>query len=154
MMPLVPVRDLVLSVICFCFLIHDANAANCLRFAEEARSAIKTHVAAVQRFEHEASDRLKGLDSRPFEFVRDEAKKTAAIIAEPKALADEEDLKRCRNFTQPIRRICAEATMLLGEILEKHVTDSKPAHDKERYAGAMAECEKLMNLKPLKSAIR
>ena len=131
-----------------------ANAASCRGFAKEAQAAIKQHVVAIQRFEHEASDRLKGLDSRPFDFLRDEAKKIAAIIGEPKALADEEELKRCRNATQPIRKICADAAQLLVEVLDKHVADAKPDYDKPRYAAAMAECEKLMSLKPLKSAIR
>ena len=147
-------KSVLLSAACLFFLIPDANAADCRWFGRDAQRAIKHHVAALQRDEHEASDRLNGLDSRPFEFLRDEAKKTAAIIAEPKALADEENLKRCRNATHPIRKICAEAAQLLVEILEKHVTDSKPDYDKPRYATAMAECEKLMNLKPLKSAIR
>jgi hypothetical protein len=135
-------------------LTYDASAASCRWFAKDAQSAIKRHVAALQRYEHEASDRLKGLDSRPFEFLRDEAKKTAVLVAEPKAVADEEALKRCRNATQPIRKICADATLFLVEILEKHAADSKPDYDKPRYAAAMGECEKLMNLKPLKSAIR
>jgi len=145
---------LVISGACLLYLPHYANAASCRWFAKEAQSEIKKPVAALQRYEHEASDRLKGLDSRPFEFLRDEAKKTATIIGEPKALADEEKLKRCRNPTQPIRKICADATLLLVEILEKHVVDPKPDYDKQRYATAMAECEKVMNLKPVKSAIR
>ena len=147
-------KCLSLSVFCVVYLTQNANAASCRWFGKEAQSAIKDHVAALQRYEHETSDRLKGLDSRPFEFLRDEAKKTAAIIAEPKALADEEDLKRCRNATHPIRKICADASGLLVEILEKHVGDPKPDYDKPRYATAMAECEKLMDLKPLKSVLR
>ena len=147
-------KYLYLSVVCLVFLPQNANAASCRWFGKEAQSAVKIHVATLQRYEREASDRLKGLDSRPFEFLRDEAKKTAAIIGEPKALADEEELKRCRNATQPIRKICAGAAQLLMEILDKHVADSKPEFDRPRYATAMAECEKLMNLKPLRSAIR
>jgi hypothetical protein len=147
-------KYLCLSVFCVVCLPHNANAASCRWFGKEAQSAIKTHVAALQRNEHEASDRLKGLDSRPFEVLRDAAKKTAAIIGEPKALVDEEELKRCRNATQPIRKICAGAAQLLVEILDKHVADSKPEFDRPRYASAMAECEKLMDLKPLRSAIR
>ena len=143
-----------LSVLCFVYLIQNASAASCRWFGKEAQSAIRHHVAALQRYEHEAFDRLKGQDSRPFEFLRDEAKKIAAIIGEPKALADEEDLKRCRNATQPIRRICADASQRLVEIFEKHVADSKPDYDKPGYAAAIAECEKLMNLKPRKSAVR
>ncbi len=153
-MPALIEKYLLLPVFYLIFLSHHANAASCRWFGKEAQSAIKHHIAALQRYEHEASDRLKGRDSRPFEFLRDEAKKAAAIIAEPRALADEEELKRCRNATQPIRKICAEATQRLVEIFEKHAADSKPDYDKPRYASAMAECEKLMDLKPLKSAIR
>jgi hypothetical protein len=136
------------------FLTHHTNAASCLRFGKEAQSAIKSHVTALQRYEHEAADRLKGLDSRPFEFLRDEVRKTASVVGDPKALADEDDLKRCRNATRPIRKICAEAAQMLVELLEKHVTAPKPEYDKAKYAGVMGECEKLMDLKPLKSAIR
>jgi hypothetical protein len=148
------VKYLAFIIIYLALLTSNASAASCQRFAGEAQSAIKSHVAALQRYEHEASDRLKGLDSRPFEFLRDEARKTAAIIGEPKALADEEELKRCRNATQPIRKMCAEAAQMLVDVLEKHVADAKPEYDKPPYATAIAECEKLMGLKPVKSVIR
>jgi len=147
-------KSLFIAATCLSFLISGANAASCSRFAREAQAAIKTHVAALQRTEHEASDRLKGLDSRPFDFLRDEAKKTAAMIGEPKALADEEELKRCRNATRPIRKICAEAAQMLLDVLERHVADARAEYDKPRYAAAIGECEKLMDLKPLKSAVR
>ena len=75
--------------------------------------------------EHEASDRLKGLDSRPFDFLLGEARKTAAIIADPAALKDEEDRERCRNATRPIRKICAGAAQALVEILDKHVASAQ-----------------------------
>ena len=147
-------KYLVLPAICLVSLISDGNSASCRGFAKEAQAAIKIHVVALQRYEHEASDRLKGLDSRPFEFLRDEAKRTAAIIGDMKAVTDEEELKRCRNPTQPIRKICADAAQLLVDVLDKHAAEAKPDYDKPRYAAATAECEKLMNLKPLKSAIR
>lgn len=147
-------KIVVFAICCHVYLIQHANAADCRWFGREAQSAIKTHVAALQRYEHEASDRLKGHDSRPFEFLLAEARKTGAVIGEPKALADEEALKRCRNATHPIRKICAEAAQMLVEVLEKHVATPKPEYDKAKYAGAMAECEKLMDLKPVKSAIR
>ena len=143
-----------ISSFCWIVLIHDASAVDCRWFARDAQKAIKTHVAALQRLEHEASDRTKGLDSRPFEFLRDEAKKTAAIIADPAALKREEGLERCRNATHPIRKICAGSAQLLVEVLEKHVANPKPDYDKPQYAEAMASCEKLMDLKPLKSVIR
>jgi len=74
--------------------------------------------------------------------------------SDPVALADEEDLKRCRNATTPIRAICAGSAQLLVDVLEKHVTSPKPDYDKPQYAEAIIECEKLMGLKPLKSVIR
>jgi hypothetical protein len=112
------------------------------------------HVAALQRTEHEASDRLKGLDSRPFDFLLGEARKTTAVIADPAALKDEEELKRCRNITRLIRKLCADAAQRFVDILEKHAAAEKPEYDKPQYASLMTECEKLMGLKPLRSVIR
>jgi hypothetical protein len=143
-----------ISSICWIILTHDASAADCRWFARDAQKAIKTHVAALQRLEHEASDRTKGLDTRPFDVLRDEAKKTTAIIANPLALKREEGLERCRKATHPIRKICAGSAQLLVEVLEKHVANPKPDYDKPQYAEAMGSCEKLMNLKSLKSVIR
>ena len=143
-----------ISLSCCLFLTHQSNAADCRWFARNAQTAIKTHVAALQRLEHEASDRTKGLDTRPFDVLRDEAKKTTAIIADPAALKDEEELERCRNLTVPIRKICAGSAQLLVDVLEKHVANPKPDYDRPQYAEAIVACEKLMDLKPLKSAIR
>ena len=131
-----------------------ANAASCRGFGREAQAAIRSHVASLQRIEHEASDRLKGLDSRPFEYLVGEARRIAAIIADPTALKDEEGLERCRNATAPIRKICADATRMLVEILDKYLASPKPDYDKPQYAAAIVACEKLMDLKPLKTAIR
>jgi hypothetical protein len=135
-------------------LIEDASAASCRGFAREARAAIGAAVAALQRVESEASDRLKGLDSRPFDFLLGEARKTMVLIADPAALKDEEELARCRNATRPIRKLCADAAQRLLDILDQHVASAKPEYDKPQYAAAMAECEKLIGVKPLKSALR
>jgi hypothetical protein len=142
------------TICCYCFLIQNASAASCRWFARDAQAAIGTHVAALQRIEHEASDRLKGLDSRPFDFLLGEARKTTAIIADPAALKDEEELARCRNATRPIRKICAGAAQALVDILDKHVASAKPEYDKPPYAATMAACEQAMGSKPLKSLIR
>jgi hypothetical protein len=132
----------------------DVNALSCHRFAQEVKSAIGNHVAALQRVEHEASDRLKGLDSRPFDFLLGEARRTTALIADPAALKDEEALERCRNATRPIRKLCADAARRLVEILDQHRASAKPEYDKAQYATPMGDCEKLMGLRPLKSVIR
>jgi hypothetical protein len=147
-------KTLALSALCWVFLSQSANAADCRWFGRDAQKAIKSHVANLQRLEFEASDRLKGLDTRPFPMLRDDAKKTAAIVVDPAAIKDEEDLKRCRNATWPIRKICADAAEALVAILDKHVATEKAEYDKAAYASAMAACEKHMDLKPLKSLIR
>jgi len=144
----------VLSAVCLVFLTCHASAQSCKNFSAEARAAIGSHVAALRRIEHEASDRLKGRDSRPFEYLAGEARKTTAIIASPAALKLEEQLERCRNSTAPIRKICAGAAQMLADVLEKHVANAKPDYDRPQYAAAMEACEKPMGLKALKSAIR
>jgi hypothetical protein len=106
----------------------------------------------MQRLEHEASDRLKGLDSRPFGFLLGEARKTAAVIADPAPQGA--GGKDCRDPTHPVRRICRDAAQAWVEVLEKHAASPKPDYDKQRFAAAVEDCEKLMNLKPLKSVIR
>ena len=147
-------KSLVLAMACGLFMISDAKAQNCKGFLQSARLAIGGEVAALRRVEHEASDRLKGLDSRPFEVLRDEVRKTAAIIGPPGILKLEEELKRCRNWTVPVRKICADAGQMLADILDKYVAAPKPDYDKAVYAAAARECERLMDMKPLASAIR
>jgi hypothetical protein len=136
------------------FLNQDAKAQDCRGFLQAARKEIGSHVVALQRHEHEASDRLKGLDTRPFDVVLADARETAAIIDNPASLKRDEGLDRCRNATRPVRAICAEAARALVEVLERYVANPKPDYDKPRFADTMAECEKLMDLKPLPSAIR
>ena len=148
------IKYAVMTICCVVLFAYDANALSCRAFGREVKSAIGNQVAALQRIEHEASDRLKGLDSRPFDFLLGEARKVTAIIADPAALEDEEALERCRNATRPIRKLCAAAAERFVEILDKHVATTKPEYDKPAYATLVAECEKLMGLKPLKSAIR
>jgi hypothetical protein len=148
-----PIVSVVTMACCSLFAL-EARAASCPNFVRDAKQAIGKPVAALLRLEHEMSDRIKGLDSRPFEYLRDEVKKTADVISDPAALKREEEATECRNATRPIRKICADATALLVAIIEKHVAAAKPDYDKPQYAAAIAECEKLLGLKPLKTLIR
>lgn len=143
-----------LTVCCVILFARDANALSCRSFPREVKAAIAGHVAALRRYEQEAADRLKGLDSRPYDFLLGEARKTAAIIADPAALKDEEELSRCRNATRAIRKLCADAAQRLVDILDRHVASAKPDYDRAQYGALIGECEKLMELKPLKSVIR
>ena len=146
-------KSIILSAACLFFLIQDANAADCRWFGRDAQRAIKHHVAALQKIEQEASDRLKGLDSRPFDFLLGEARKTIAIIADPVALEQEKDLERCRNLTSPIRRICAEAAQMLVDIIAGMAARNAAAPLPE-YPTAIANCERAMGLVPLKTRQR
>jgi hypothetical protein len=146
-------KFLAFLVLCWTFLAQDASAQDCQNYLQAARADIGKHVATMQRLEHEASDRLKGLDSRPFDFLAGEARKTAAIIADP-ALQGAGGSKDCRDPAHPVRRICVDAAQAWVEVLEKYVASRKPAYDKSRFAAAVEDCEKLMDLKPLKSVIR
>ena len=101
-------KYLALAVVWCISLNQDAKAQDCRGFLQAARKEIGSHVAALQRHEHEASDRLKGLDTRPFDAVLADARKTTAIIDNPASLKLEEGLDRCRNGTRPVRKICAE----------------------------------------------
>jgi hypothetical protein len=38
--------------------------------------------------------------------------------------------------------------------LQKYASTPKPDYDRPRFAASVEDCEKLMDLKPLKSAIR
>lgn len=147
-------KYLVLAISCVIIFASDASAADCRWFGRNAQNAIKAHVEALQRLEFEASDRLKGLDSRPFDFLLGEARKTTTIIADARAIEAEKELQRCRNATQPIRAICAAAAEKLVEILDQHVKSEKPDYDKAAFAQAAAACEKFMDLKPVKSSLR
>ena len=141
-------------MVCLSIFVSDASAADCRWHGRDAQKAIKVHVAAMQRYELEASDRLKGLDSRPFDFLLGEARKTTTIIADPRAIEDEKGLERCRNLTNPIRKVCAIAAEALVEILDKHVKTEKPDYDRAAFAQAAGACEKFMGLKPVNSSIR
>jgi hypothetical protein len=147
-------KSIALAIVCVNFFASNASAADCKWFGRDAQKAIKVHVAALQRLEFEASDRLKGLDSRPFDVLLGEARKTTAIVADARAIEAEKDLERCRNLTSPIRTICAAAAEKLVEILDKHVKSQKPDYDRAAFAQAAAACEKFMDLKPLKSGLR
>src|SRR5882757_9945764 len=78
-MPCGETKYLVLIGLCCILFVQNANAQDCRNYLQAARADIGRHIAALQRLEHEASDRQKGLDSRPFDFLLGEARKTAAI---------------------------------------------------------------------------
>src|SRR5947207_1959291 len=129
-----------LSILYIFFFLQDASAQSCPNYLLAARADIARHVATMQRLEHEASDRSKGLDSRPFDFLLGEARKTAAIIADP-ALQGAGGAKDCRDPAQPVRLICMDAAQAWVDVLAKYVANPKPAYDKLRFGATVGDCE-------------
>ena len=70
----------------------DVDAASCRGYPQGVRAAIKKQVEALRAIEREAADRLKGLDTRPFDYLRDQARAAAGVIGDKDALAAEEGL--------------------------------------------------------------
>jgi hypothetical protein len=149
------VKSVALAAACSLFMMSGASAGlSCKGSLDPARSALAADVGALRTIEQEASDRAKGFDSRPFAVLRDEARRLAASIGPADILELEKTLRRCRNRTYPIHTVCAGAASALADLLDKYAATPKPDYDKAAFAGSMKECEWLMKLPPLKSAIR
>ena len=148
-------KSLMLAAGCSLLIVSDASAElACKGPLGPARSALASDVAALRKIEHEASDRLEGLDTRPFPALRDEARKLAASIGPAFTLELEKGLERCRNRTYPIHTLCAAAANALADVLDKHAAMARPDYDQAAFAESMKRCEWLMDLKPQKSALR
>jgi hypothetical protein len=132
----------------------DVEAASCRGYPQDVRVAIKKHVEALRALEREAADRLKGLDTRTFEYLLVQARGTAAAITDKDAMAKEEGLERCRDGAPPVRRTCAEAAQALVSVIEEQVAGAASKASKQSYAEAMPRCERWMNVMPLSTVFR
>jgi hypothetical protein len=147
----------------------DVGAASCRGYPQGVRAAIKKQVEALRALEREAADRLKGLDTRPFDYLLDRARAAAGVIGDKDALAAEEGLSRCPQSIPPVRRVCTEAAHALVSLLEQQAEGSataqakqaeakqaqaKPADAKQAYARAMPQCERWMEFAPLVTVFR
>lgn len=145
-------------------LSFDAEAASCRGYPQGARAAIKKQVQALRALEREAADRLKGLDTRPFDYLLDQTRAAARMIGEKDALAAEEGLSRCPHSIPPVRRVCAEAAHALVSLIEQQAAGSattqandaeaKQAEAKQAYSRAMPQCERWMEFAPLVTVFR
>ena len=95
----------------------EVEAASCRGHPQSVRVAIKKQIEALRALEREAADRLKGLDTRPFDYLLDRARAAAAVIADKGALAAEAGLSRCPQSIPPVRRVCAEAAHALVSLI-------------------------------------
>ena len=131
-----------------------AEAANCRGYAQDVQAAIKTPVETLRMVEREAADRLVGLDTRPYDYLLGQARAALAIIADRLGLAEEDELKRCRNYIPPVRRTCAAAGEALVVVIAEQASGIASKASKEAYANAMPRCERFVGLSPLKTALR
>ena len=152
----------------------DVDAASCRGYPQGVRAAIKKQVEALRAIEREAADRLKGLDTRPFDYLLDRARAAAGVIGDKDALAAEEGLSRCPRPLPPVRRVCTEAAHALVSLIEQQAdssatpqagqpeakqadakqADAKQADAKQAYARAMPQCERWMDFAPLVTVFR
>ena len=55
------------------------EAASCRGYRQDVRAAIKKQVEALRALERETADRLKGLDTRPFDYLLSRARATTQV---------------------------------------------------------------------------
>jgi hypothetical protein len=142
----------------------EVEAASCRGYPQGVRAAIKKQVEALRALERETTDRLKGLDTRPFDYLLRQARAAAGVIGDKDALAAEEGLSRCPQSVPPVRRVCTEAAHALVSLIERQAAGSaitqaepgeaKQAEAKQTYARAMPQCERWMDFAPLVTVFR
>jgi len=108
----------------------------------------------MRALEREAADRLKGLDTRTFDYLLRQTRAVAGVIADKNALAAEEELSRCRESIPPVRRVCAEAAQALASLIEARAAGTADKTPKQLYAQAMPQCERWMDFPPLNTVFR
>jgi hypothetical protein len=135
---------------------QDYSDSSCRRHHPPAVLAeIKTRVEAMRRIEREAADRLTGLDTRPYQWLLDQARAAEAAIAVPALVAAEEEaLKRCRISIKPLRRDCAIGAAALVRVIGELVAGDATNEAKMALAQTMPPCERVAGLKPLDTALR
>jgi hypothetical protein len=143
---------------------------------------IALRVEAMRRLERETADRLVGLDTRPYAWLLEQARKAESEIAVPALLEAERSLDRCRNNIRPLRAGCASAASALVRVIEDIIAaeakpDKKPdvkkddsqrdrrddTKDDKKNAGSEARkafaqvmpiCERAVSLAPLDTTLR
>jgi len=117
-------------------------------------SQLKNRIEALHRIEREAADRLLGLDTRPYDWLLDQARTGESVIAAPALLAAEVALERCRNFIRPVRRDCALGATALVRVIEELVAGEATNEAKMAYAQTMPRCEQTLSIAPLRTTLR
>lgn len=133
----------------------DVEAASCGSYPKDIRAAIKKHVETLRALERETTDRLKGLDTRTFDYLAAQARAASGVIADKDALvAEEEELSRCRESIPPVRRVCAQAAQALVSLIDEQAAGAATTASKQLYAQAMPRCERWMGFAPFITVFR
>jgi cell division protein FtsB len=132
----------------------DVEAASCGSYPKDIRAAIRKHVQTLRALERETTDRLKGLDTRTFDYLAAQARAATGAIADKDALAAEEELSRCRESIPPVRRVCAQAAQALVSLIEEQAAGAATTASKQLYAQAMPQCERWMGFAPFMTVFR
>jgi len=117
----------------------DAQAYSCRGYPSAVIvSQIKNRVEALRRIEREAADRLSGLDTRPYEWLLEQARASEVAIAVPALLEAEDALMKCRNFILPVRMMSAFGAAALVRLIGEIVTGEATSEIKMAYAQTVA----------------
>ena len=131
-----------------------AQTISCRGYPEAVRSKLKSAVEALRLVEREAVDRIIGLDTRPYPYLAAQAQGLAEVLADAKVLAAEQELTQCGNPVVPVRSLCREAALALARLIEEQATRVASDPSKRSYTQNMGQCQRSMNLAPLKTAFR
>jgi hypothetical protein len=114
---------------------------------------VKARVTALHRIERETADRTAGLDTRPYEWLLDQARAAEKAISVPDLVAAEDAiLQRC--LVTPLRTTCAVGSAALVRVIADLQAGRDPNEAKMALAQTMPHCERSVGLTPLKTSLR
>ncbi len=134
-----------------------AQSYDCRRYPPaDVTESLKAQAEAMRKIELETSDRIRGLDSRPYEWLLEQARAAEKTVAVPALLKAEDALfERCRNAVKPVRRGCAAAAAALVEVIDELATAGRARRESRQvYLQTMPLCERWLGLTPQPSALR
>jgi hypothetical protein len=127
-----------------------AQPVPCRNYPETVGPLLKPRVEALRLLEREAADRLRGLDTRTYLYLAGEAHKLADLMADTKALENEEkSVRQCRNAVPAVRATCRGAALAFAVVVEDEETGTDRKDNRQAYGRAIAACERLIRLAPL-----
>jgi hypothetical protein len=134
-----------------------AQTYDCRRYPPaDVAASLKAQAEAMRKIELETSDRIRGLDTRPYDWLLEQARAAEKEISVPAPLKAEDKLfDRCRNAVRPVRRGCAAASAALVEVIDELATAGKARRESRQvYLQTMPLCERWLGLTPQESALR